>query len=158
MHYFDLKTEIDKNNPAWQNQGMFFWKADEVFEKKSLPDDFLQYEQKTFLLSEIPEYIDIAAGKAMPWFGKPGGGDKYFFKYEDSPITIEEARKLNVITYFNYVTLHENNLSILNDRDSYIFQLDKTIEFRDKEFYYANDKISLSDLYHKGLLKILEIK
>jgi hypothetical protein len=158
MHYFDSNTEIDKNNPAWQNQGLFFWKDKESFEKKSLPDDFLKFERKTFLLNKIPDYIEIAAGKAMPWFGKPGGGDKYFFKYEDNPITIEEAEKLNVISYFDYTDINEQNLSILKDRDNYIFQLDRIVEYKNKEFYYQNSKTSLSNLYHKGFLKVLKIK
>lgn len=158
MHYYDKETVKNDQDPAWQNQGIYFWNSDELFEKKSLPDEFLKFEIRTFLINEIPEYITVAAGKAMPWFGKPGGGDKYFFQYENNPISIEEAEKLKILIYFEYVEITEHNISILNDRDNYIFQLSRLVNYKDKEFYYENLKISLSALYHKGLLKVLKIK
>ncbi|PKV52839.1 uncharacterized protein DUF4237 [Aquimarina sp. MAR_2010_214] len=158
MHYYNKEAVKNTQDPAWQNQGIYFWNNDEIFEKKSLPDEFLEFEKKIFLINEIPEYITIAGGKAMPWFGKPGGGDKYFFRYENNPISIEEAEKLKILIYFEYVEITENNTSILNDRDNYIFQLDKSVNFKEKEFYYEKLKVSLSELYHKELLKVLKIK
>ena len=84
MHYFSMETKKNRQDPNWQNQGVYFWRNDEDFEKKSLPDYFLNYEKRTFLLDEIPEFINIAGAKAIPWFGKPGGGDKYFFQHESN--------------------------------------------------------------------------
>lgn len=158
MHYFNKNADKNTQDPAWQNQAIYFWNANELFEKKSLPDEFLQYEKRTFLIHEIPDYISVALGKAMPWFGKPGGGDKYFFQYEKKPISLEEAEKLNIILYFDYVTITKDNISILNDRDNYVFRLDKSVLFKEKEFYVDNTKIALSELYHKNLLKVIKIR
>lgn len=158
MHYHNKETEKNPHDPTWQNQGIYFWKNDELFENKSLPDEFLQFDKKTFLINEIPEFISIAAGKAMPWFGKPGGGDKYFFRYENNPISIEEAKKLKVLFYFQYVEITNDNCSLLNDRDNYVFQLDKRVSFKEKEFYFEGSKTSLSSLHHKDLLKVMKIE
>jgi len=158
MHYYNKNEVKDSQNPAWQNQEIYFWNSNEIFEKKSLPDEFLNFEKKYFIINEIPEYISVAVGKAMPWFGKPGGGNKYFFRYEGNPISIEEAKKLKIIFYFEYVEITDENISILNNRDNYIFQLDKSVNYKNQEFYIDNLKTSLSTLYHKGLLKVMKIK
>ncbi len=157
MHYFNKETEKNPQDPAWQNQGIYFWSNNEKFEKKSLPDEFLQFEKRTFLIHQIPEYISVAMGKAMPWFGKPGGGDKYFFRYENNPISLEEAKKLNAILYFKFIEITEDNISVLNDRDNYIFHLHKSVVYKEKEFYLENSKTSLSKLYHMGLLKVMQL-
>ena len=34
LHYFNSETKKDLQNPAWQNQGIYFWREDENFEKK----------------------------------------------------------------------------------------------------------------------------
>ena len=78
-HYFDSNTTKNQQDPAWQNQAIYFWDEAETFERKSLPDTFLDYEKKLFIINKIPEYITVAGGKAIPWFGKPGGANKYFF-------------------------------------------------------------------------------
>lgn len=158
MHYFDVKAVKNSQDPSWQNQGVYFWKNSENFSKKSLPDEFLKLEHKTFLINKIPDYITLAVGKAIPWFGKEGGGEKHFFRYEGNPITIEEAHKLNIITYFDFVKLNKDNLSILNDRDSCFFLTDKLVEYKNQEFYLKGAKVALSDLYHKGLIQIVKVK
>ncbi len=157
MHYYDKNTKKNKQDPSWQNQGIFFWKADELFEKKSLPDTFLNFEKMTFMINQIPEYVTFRAGKAIPWFGKPGGGDKFFFDYQNTQITLEEAKEMNVIFYCNEVVLNQDNLHILKDRDHYFFKISSNIKFIDKEFYLNESKISLSELYKLGLLKVFEI-
>ncbi|RZS93385.1 glycohydrolase toxin TNT-related protein [Aquimarina brevivitae] len=157
MHYYAPNQKVDKNNPAWQNQGVFFWENDEHFDKKSLPDDFLSMETKLFLIQSIPDYIQVAAGKAMPWFGKPGGGTKYFFKYEDNPITLEEAHHLKIMKYVDVITITPDNISILNDRDNYVFNLSDKVTYKDKEFYLNQQKVSIAELYHKSLLIVLKI-
>lgn len=158
MHYFDNNTKKNKLDPSWQNQGIYFWKESEEFDKKSLPDDFLKLDKKFFLIENIPAYIEAVSGKAMPWFGKPGGGEKFFFRYEGEPITLEEAKSLNIIAYFEYIKLDESNLSVLNDRDGYMFLLKSDeIEFINKELYYKNNKTSVAELYSKNLIRIIKI-
>lgn len=158
MHYYDSQTEEDKNNPSWQNQGIYFWYDKEPFENKSLPDDFLNFETKTFLLNKLPEYIEIRTGKAIPWFGKIGGGSKLFFSYEDQPIKLPEAKKINAFTYIEKTYLNMDNLALLQDRDNYIFHADKDISFIDTLPTYKGERTTLSELYHTGKLSILKIK
>ncbi|MGG8496881.1 hypothetical protein ACQY1Q_10720 [Tenacibaculum sp. TC6] len=157
MHYFDPKATKNKQDPAWQNQGVFFWSGDEEFNKKSLPDEFLALEQKYFLLRKLPEYIEIKSTRVIPWFGKEGGGTKHMFIYNNDAITIEEASELKCLSYIEFVELNQDNLSVLQDRDNYIFIADEHLSFQDTLPYYNNVPTSLSELYHKGKLKIVKI-
>lgn len=158
MHYYDEKTQKEESNPAKQNLTDFFWTDNESFEKKSLPDYFQDFEKRKFIVKNLPKEISIAQGKAMPWFGKPGGGDKHFFKFNNNTITISEIQKLNLISYFEYLELDESNISILKDRDNYIYKLDYSVVYENQEFYYGGIKTSLSELYHRKLLKVMKIK
>ena len=55
---------MEPENPAWQNQGIFFWTAKEPFEKKSLPPEFKQLEKLRVLdlkgtrfLQKLPQVV-----------------------------------------------------------------------------------------------------
>jgi hypothetical protein len=160
MHYSDSNTAKDLQDPSWQNQGLYFWKEKEAFENKSLPEFFETMDQKLFFINEVPDYISLVSGKAMPWFGMPGGGEKYFFRYDETtPVTIEEAHKLNIINYVEIVELNHDNLSILNDRDNYCFLFDPhEVKYEDQLFYLNGKKISLAELYQKKKLLVLSVE
>lgn len=160
MHYSDSNTPKDPQDPSWQNQGLYFWKEKEAFENKSLPGFFKTMEQKLFVLNEVPDYISLVSGKAMPWFGMPGGGEKFFFRYDETtPVTIEEAHKLNMINYVEVVELNHENLSVLNDRDNYCFLIDPNeVKYEDQLFYLNGEKISLAELYQKKKLLVLSVE
>ncbi|UWY29148.1 hypothetical protein [Flavobacterium sp. TR2] len=160
MHYSDSNTAKDPQDPSWQNQGLYFWKEKEAFENKSLPGFFETMEKKLFVLNEVPDYISLVSGKAMPWFGMPGGGEKFFFRYDEStPVTIEEAHKLNMINYVEVVELNHENLSVLNDRDNYCFLIDPNeVKYEDQLFYLNGEKISLAELYQKKKLLVLSVE
>ncbi|TDX13375.1 hypothetical protein [Flavobacterium sp. S87F.05.LMB.W.Kidney.N] len=160
MHYSDAATAKDLQNPSWQNQGIYFWKENEAFENKSLPEFFENMDQKLFVINEAPDYIDLVSGKAMPWFGMPGGGEKFFFRYDEStPVTLEEVHKLNIIKYVKVVELNYDNLSVLNDRDNYCFLIDpKEVKYEDQLFYLNGEKISLAELYQKKKLLVLSVE
>lgn len=160
MHYSDSTTIKDLQDPSWQNQGLYFWKEKEAFENKSLPGFFETMEQKLFVINEVPDYISLVSGKAMPWFGMPGGGEKFFFRYDEStPVTIEEAHKLNIINYVEIVELNQDNLSVLNDRDNYCFLIDPNeVKYEDQLFYLNGEKISLAELYQKKKLLVLSVE
>ncbi|PBJ12840.1 hypothetical protein [Flavobacterium sp. ACN6] len=160
MHYSDATTVKDLQNPSWQNQGIYFWQEKEAFENKSLPEFFETMDQKLFVINEAPDYIDLVSGKAMPWFGMPGGGEKFFFRYDEStPVTLEEAHKLNIINYVKIVELNYDNLGVLNDRDNYCFLIDpKEVKFEDQLFFLNGEKISLAALYQKKKLLVLSLE
>ena len=158
MHYLDINTKKDQYDPSWQNQGVFFWMDDEPFERKSLPEFFESYERKPFIFDQFPDYIELVSAKAIPWFGMPGEGDKYCLRYEENPINIEEALKLNIIKYVEIIELNFENLSVLNDRDNYFFLIDPEIKFENGLFYLHEEKISLAELYQKMKLKVITFK
>ena len=156
MHYWDGVTIKDMQDAAWQNQGIYFWKEQETFEKKSLPPHFQDLNSKLFVFNKVPDYISLASGLAMPWFGMPGGGEKLFFRYEGNPITLEEAERLGAIKYVKITDLNFDNLSILNDRDNYQFLVDPNeVTFQNQIFYLNEKEISLAALYQKNKLKII---
>ncbi|KAF2332108.1 hypothetical protein [Flavobacterium nitrogenifigens] len=160
MHYSDPNTAPDPQDPSWQNQGLYFWKEKEAFENKSLPEFFGTMDQRLFLINEVPDYISLVSGKAMPWFGMPGGGEKFFFRYDETtPVTLEEAHKLNIINYVEIVELNQDNLSVLNDRDNYCFLIDPyEVKYEDQLFYLNGEKISLAELYQKKKLLVLSVE
>lgn len=160
MHYSDSKTTKDLQDPSWQNQGLYFWKEKEAFENKSLPEFFETMDQKLFVINEAPDYISLVSGKAMPWFGMPGGGEKFFFRYDETtPVTIEEAHRLNIINYVEIVELNHDNLGVLNDRDNYCFLFDpQEVKYEDQLFYLNGEKISLAELYQKKKLLVLSVE
>lgn len=160
MHYSDSNTVKDLQDPSWQNQGIYFWKESEAFENKSLPEFFENMDRKLFVINEAPDYISLVSAKAMPWFGMPGGGEKFFFRYDEStPVTIEEAHKLDIIKYVEIITLNYDNLGVLNDRDNYCFIIDPAeVEYKDTLFYLDGEKISLAELYQKKKLLILAVE
>ena len=158
MHYSDSNTKKDQYDPSWQNQGVFFWMNDEPFERKSLPEFFESYERKLFIFEQFPDYIELVSAKAIPWFGMPGEGDKYCLRYEENPINIEEALKLNIIKYVEVIELNFENLSVLNDRDNYHFLINPEVKYENGLFYLNGEKISLAELYQKKKLKIIAFK
>lgn len=159
MHYWDGTTQKNLQDPSWQNQGIFFWNNNEPFERKSLPEFFETLEKKLFVFTDVPDYISLVSAKAIPWFGMPGEGDKFCLRYDDNPITIEEAYKLNIINYVEIIELNYENLSVLNDRDNYCFLIDpKEVKFENQLFYLNGEKISLAELYQKKKLLVLSVK
>ena len=157
MHYYDPKTVKNKQDPSWQNQGIYFWSNTEKFEKKSLPDHFLQFEKKTFLFEKGSEYVRIQSAKAIPWFGKPGGGIKNYFTFNNEQITIEEALDLKNIRYIKFVELTKDNLSILQDKANYVFVTDKNLSFKNTLPFYNEKPTSMAELYKTGRIKIVEL-
>ncbi|MDX6180873.1 hypothetical protein SGQ44_01815 [Flavobacterium sp. Fl-77] len=159
MHYWDNNTEKNLQDPSWQNQGVYFWNNNEPFERKSLPDFFENFEKKLFVFHEVPDYISLVSAKAIPWFGMPGEGDKFCLRYDDHPITLEEAHKLNIIKYVEIIELNYENLGVLNDRDNYCFLIDpKEVTFENQLFYLNGEKISLAELYQKKKLLVLSVQ
>jgi hypothetical protein len=156
MHYWDENAVKDNQDPAWQNQGIYFWKENEPFEKKSLPPHFQDLEKKLFVFDTVPDYISLVSTLAMPWFGMPGHGEKFVLRYDDNPITLEEALKLGAIKYVDIITLNFENLSVLNDRDNYQFLINPSeVKFENQIFYLNGKEISLAELYQKGQLRII---
>lgn len=118
MHY-DSGNEKQKNfeDQGWTNQYVFFWDAHETFERKSLPEDFYNYQHRYFILAKaLPKQINMGAGKVMPWFGMPGNGDKYFLSSNNQHVPI---KKLMDAGYFRYVEKL--------DKENYVFQDMKNI-------------------------------
>ncbi|MBP4137983.1 hypothetical protein [Flavobacterium geliluteum] len=159
MHYWDNNTEKNLQDPSWQNQSVYFWNNSEPFERKSLPEFFENFEKKLFVFHEVPDYISLVSAKAIPWFGMPGEGDKFCLRYDDQPITLEEAHKLNIIKYVEIIELNYENLGVLNDRDNYCFLIDpKEVTFENQLFYLNGEKISLAELYQKKKLLVLSVQ
>lgn len=159
MHYWDNNTEKNLQDPSWQNQGVYFWNNNEPFERKSLPEFFENFEKKLFVFNETPDYISLVSAKAIPWFGMPGEGDKFCLRYDDHPITLEEAHKLNIINYVEIIELNYENLGVLNDRDNYCFLINpKEVTFENQLFYLNGEKISLAELYQKKKLLVVSVQ
>ena len=102
MHY-DSGAEKQKNfeDQGWMNQYVFFWDAHEAFDRKSLPDEFNSYQHRYFILAkELPKLLKMGVGKVMPWFGKPGNGDKYFLSTNNQHMPL---KKIIDSGYFLYI-------------------------------------------------------
>ena len=155
MHYWEkgLACE-DPDDQAWRNQALFFWKAEEPFPKKSLPPVFETFDVRYFVFTNYD--ITIKGGQAMPWFGMPGLGTKYFCEKDDQEISIPELAKMGVIDYVESVELTSNNLGILAEREQYFYLADeKVAQVRGDTFLLHGKSIPIDVAYCIGGLNIV---
>ncbi|WP_421871614.1 glycohydrolase toxin TNT-related protein [Marinoscillum sp.] len=161
MHYYDVHRSPDPTNPEWQNQGCFFWKADEPFERKSLPPHFTGLDKKHFTVNDIPSNISVSVGTAAPWFGMPGGGQKYCFKMNNQVIPISDLINNGSISYIEEIELSDDNLSVLHDRDNYLLLVNpesvRYVQGNDS-FYVNEEKMTLGQIFTEGYIKVIKAK
>lgn len=158
MHYWSDDLVENPSNPEWQNQAIFFWNYKEPFEKQSLPPNFKDLRKKTFIINGLPETVSVSGGQAMPWFGMPGGGTKYFFQREGSQIPIKELVQNDNLNYVEIVNLSDSNSDILTDRDNYFFLMDESIlDFSNNKFYHNSKEVSFADAVELGGLEIIRV-
>jgi hypothetical protein len=158
MHYWtdDLVCE-DPNDQSWQNQVVFFWKADEPFPKKSLPPIFETFKVKNFVFVDNSLNIALKVGQAMPWFGMPGLGEKHFCELNNQKVTIPELYKLGVVEYIEPVELTNDNVEILTDRENHFFLVDERIaQFKNNNFYLQDKIVPIEIAYSVGGLHIVK--
>lgn len=154
MHYWDGKTPEDYNNPEWQNQGFYFWLAEEKFPNKSLPPVFEKMNKRFF---RIINGIPVFKGTAIPWFGMPGGGTKMGFGDANNPTSIKTIKEQGYIEYVEFVELSEYNLDILNDRNNYTLLANSNIKLENNVFYLDEKPITLSHAYSIGVINVAKI-
>lgn len=158
MHYWtDNLVCTDRNDPYWQNKVMFFWKAEEPFPKKSLPMEFETFKKKYFLFGSDTSNISLQVGKAIPWFGMPGLGEKHVCQVNGENVTIPELHELRLVDYIEQVELTNDNLDILTNRKDYFFLIDDRITpFRNGNFYLQGKPVSIDLAYSIGGIHILK--
>jgi hypothetical protein len=154
MHYMQDGLKEDMNDEGYKNQAVYFWEAKELFPKKSLPPHFEDFPKKYF---RTIDECEVACGEVAPWFGQPGGGTKYFFAKDDAMMTIAEAEASNIIEYFSFVDLTEDNADILTDRENCYFLNDgKSLDFIEGWPAAGGKHIPLSVAYECGLFDIVQ--
>ena len=158
MHYWtDNLVCNDPNDQTWQNQVMFFWKAEEPFPKKSLPPFFETFKIKHFIFVGDTSSISLQVGQAMPWFGMPGLGEKHVCEMNGQKVTIPELNKLGIVDYIEMIELNEDNLDVLTNREQYFFLIDSRITpFRNGNFYLNNKQIPIETAYSIGGIHIIK--
>jgi len=158
MHYWtDNLVCENPNDQEWQNKVMFFWKAEEPFPKKSLPPHFETFKVKNFVFTGDTSNISLQVGKAMPWFGMPGQGEKHVCEMNGKKITIPELNKQGIVEYLELVELTENNLDILTDREQYLFLIDNRMTpFKNGNFYLNDKPIPIDVAYSIGGIHIVK--
>jgi len=157
MHYWNanLKCKNDED-PAWKNQAIFFWIADEEFEKKSLPPEFETFDKKYFIVIDNPKDLSFFNGTVAPWFGMSGLGKKFYCKREDKEITIQELANIRTIEYVENTELSTKNVDILKKRDNYFFLVDERItKFKNNNFYIGEKIVPIGLAYSIGGIHIM---
>jgi hypothetical protein len=158
MHYWtDNLVDTDRDDPLWQNQVMFFWKAEEPFPKKSLPPEFETFKTKYFLFSGDTSKISLRTAQAIPWFGMPGLGSKHVCELNEKKITIPELKKLELVEYVEPVELTDDNFGILTDKANFFFFIDERITpFHHGNFYLEGKPIPIHLAYSIGGIQIMK--
>jgi hypothetical protein len=158
MHYWtDNLICNDRNDPAWQNKVMFFWKAGEPFPRKSLPPEFETFAIKTFLFTGDTSKISVQVAQAMPWFGMPGLGEKHVCERNGQKVSIPELHTLGFIEYFETEELTKDNLHILTNREDYFFLVDERVTpFQNGNFYLKDKPISIDLAYGIGGIHVIK--
>lgn len=157
MHYYtDNLVCVDRKDPEWQNKVMFFWKAEEPFPKKSLPQIFETFKTKYFLFIGDTSKVSLQVGQVAPWFGMPGLGEKHFCELNGERVTVPELHIAGLVEYFEKVELTSNNLDILNNKEDFFFLIDnRTVQFENGNFYLVNNPISIDLAYSVGGIHII---
>ncbi len=158
MHYWvDGLVCTDPDDQTWQNQVVFFWKAEEPFPKKSLPPVFETFQSKYFVFTGDTSRISLTVAQAMPWFGMPGLGEKHVCEINGQKISIPELQQLGLVQYVSPITLTEDNQHILTDRDNYFLLADpRMVSFNNGQFYMGNTVVPLSVAYGIGAVHIVK--
>ncbi|GAB3636089.1 hypothetical protein GCM10027422_16790 [Hymenobacter arcticus] len=157
MHYWTDKLVCqDPNDQEWQNKVMFFWRAEELFPKKSLPPVFETFAVKNFLFTGDTSRISLQVAQAMPWFGMPGLGEKYVCEIDSQKITIPELNKIGLVEYVEQVELTNENLGVLTDREAYFFLIDDRITpFQNGNFYLRGEVVAIDVAYSIGGIHLM---
>jgi hypothetical protein len=100
--------------------GDIFWKAEEPFPKNPYCPYLRRLKPKYFVFVGDRSKISSEVGKATPWFGMPGLGDKQVCKVNSQNVAIREMHKMGVVKYVKPVELTHQNLEILTDQDKYM--------------------------------------
>ncbi len=160
MHYWnpELKEQNEKDQ-MWSNQAIYFWSAEEKFEKKSLPPFFEGFEKRYFVIAKDSPDISFMSMTVIPWFGMPGMGQKNFGKRGETEVTIQELLKEGIIEYVEIVELQENNAGILSQREDYYFLVDnRIVRFINNNFLVGDKRVPLSIAYEIGGVHIVKTK
>lgn len=158
MHYWTDGAQ-HCNDPAdqtWQNQVMFFWKAEEPFPKKALPPVFETFDARHFVFTGDTSEITLKVGQAVPWFGMPGMGAKHVCELNGAQVTIPELHRLGVVEYVEHIELTGDNLDVLVNRAQCFFLVDERItQFRDHNFYVNGTPVPINVAYGVGGIHIM---
>ncbi|MCJ8326259.1 MAG: hypothetical protein MJK08_04070 [Campylobacterales bacterium] len=158
MHYEDNNLTGKIGDPEWENQALYFWCADERFERKSLPPIFKTFNKKYFYIKNANENLSLMSRKATPWFDMEGYGDKFTIMLDDQIIALRELKIDKQIEYVELVALTKDNMEILNDNGSYSFIKNSiNLDVSNDSLIYKDQKISISEAFFKNLLVIIKI-
>ncbi len=157
MHYWtDNLVCTDRNDPEWQNKVMFFWKAEEPFQKKSLPPVFETFKVRHFLFTGNTSHISLQVAQALPWFGMPGLGEKHVCEMNGQKVTVPELHNLGLVEYVEPEELTNDNLDILTNREHYMFLIDDRITtFQNGSFYLKGKPITIDVAYSIGGIHVI---
>ena len=126
MHYGEAEGSSDlPGSEPWKNTHLFFWEAEEPFERKALPESFMALPQHFFLILEMPDDLELSGGVVAPWFGQPGGGIKYSFVHGKQPVELNELKQLGILREVEMVTITQENLAVLTDRSHHLLLVKK---------------------------------
>jgi len=158
MHYqTEYLESVDRTDQEWQNRVMFFWEAEEPFEKKSLPAHFETFVKMYFLFCGDTSKINLKVAQAVPRFDMPGLGNKYVCEISGEEITIPELSKLGLVEYIEMVELTDDNQDILTNKDDYFFLVDDRITpFENGNFYLRGEPITIDVAYSIGGIHIIK--
>jgi len=149
-HYLSENVErLDPYHPERENQTVFFWNAEETFEKKSLPPHFDKMPVKYFIVVGESQSVNLQSAEVMPWFGMPGLGTKFCFIENEERVEIQDLAERRVIQYLNVENITDDNFQNLNDKEHFIFLIDERIVKYQNNNFYLNQKVIPIDLAYK---------
>jgi len=156
MHYWlPNLPEENTQDQTWQNQVLFFWKAEEPFPNKSLPPVFETFQEKTFVFVGDTTALSLQVAQAAPWFGMPGQGEKHLCLRHGHEITIPALHRLGIVDYVERVELTPDNLATLTDRAHYFFLVDSQLTpFENGTFYWRGQPVAIDVAYSVGGLRL----
>lgn len=159
MHYWTEELTYEgENDENWLNQAKYFWKDEETFSNKSLPEIFNNYQYRNFVFIKTNEIIEIKSENVFPNNETTIISKKYYCEGSEKIYLIKDLLEIGLIEYIQIEELDlELIKNIIDNPNKYFFLIiNHKIKYNNHKFYIGNDEISIEIAYSIGGIEIIK--
>jgi hypothetical protein len=151
MHYWSVNSIAEKaNDQNYLNQTKYFWKADESFANKSLPENFENFQQRNFIFT-TSKINNIKTDETIKT------AEKFYYEENNQIVLIETLLEKGLIEYCIIEDLDEDNIGDMKyyEKDYCVLIVNPNVKYAGNEFYIEEEIISFEIAYCIGAIEII---